>query len=125
MPYNEGMSGGRPTTRKAPPFGERLAALRTQNGLSQSQFAKKAGISRQMVEYYERRATNPTTGFLQKAALVLGVPSDELLGIKPLPKPKPGPKSKVEQKLEAVKNLPRTEQQFVIKFLDKVLAESS
>jgi transcriptional regulator with XRE-family HTH domain len=120
-PYTAGMSGGRPTNRKAPPFGERLAALRTAQGLSQSDFAAKVGVTREMVNYYERRAKNPTADFVQKAAKVLGVGADELLGVKPLPPRKPGPASKLQQKIERLRDLPETKQKLVLDLLETVL----
>jgi len=36
-----------------------------------------------MVGYYERRADNPESAFVVKAATVLGVTTDELLGLEP------------------------------------------
>lgn len=123
--YTGDMPGGRPTTRKAPPFGSRLAAVRTAHGMSQAEFAERVGLSREMVAYYERRAKNPTADFVQKAAAVLGVSADELLGVEPIreDRSKPGPPSKLDQRVEKVKDLPRSEQLYVIKFLDQVLAK--
>ena len=120
-PYTAGMPGGRPTNRKAPPFGERLAALRNAQGLSQSDFAAKVGVTREMVNYYERRAKNPTADFVQKAAKVLGVGADELLGVKPLSARKPGPQSKLHQKIEQLRDLPPSKQKLVLDVLDTVL----
>ena len=120
-PYTAGMAGGRPTNRKAPPFGERLAALRNAHGLSQADFAAKVGSTREMVNYYERRAKNPTADFVQKAAKVLGVSVDELLGMKPLPPRKPWPASKLQQKIERLRKLPETKQKLVLDLLDTVL----
>ena len=121
-PYTAGMAGGRPTNQKAPPFGERLAALRKAHGLSQADFAEKVGVSREMVNYYERRAKNPTADFVRKAARVLAVGADELLGVKPLSPRKPGPTSKLQQKIELLRRLPETKQKLVLDLLDAVLA---
>ena len=126
MPYTLDMPGGRPTEQKAPPFGERMAIVRAAQGLSQSQLAEKLHTTREMINYYERRARNPTSDFIQKAAKALGVTADELLGIKPLPeRQKPGPASKIEQRFEKIKSLPRNEQLYVIKFLDQVLTKNA
>ena len=118
--YTGDMPGGRPATKKAPPFGERLALLRKQKGFSQAQLAKKLGVTREMVNYYERRAKNPTGDFVHKVATVLGVSTDELLGAKPV-KAQPGPKSRLEQRIDAVKDLPKSKQKLVIDLLDTVL----
>ena len=119
--YTAGMAGGRPTNRKAPPFGERLSTLRTAHGLSQVDFAAKVGSTREMVNYYERRAKNPTADFVQKAAKILGVSVDELLGVKPLTPRKPGPASKLQQKIDRLRQLPETKQKLVLDLLDTVL----
>ena len=118
--YRGCMPGGRPAKTKAPEFGARLAALRKQAGLSQSEFAEKAGISRPMVDYYERRAPNPATSFVIKAAAALGVTTDELLGVASGGRGKVGRKSKLDRYVEHVKQLPRAEQQYVLKFLEQV-----
>ncbi len=115
------MAGGRPAQKKAPPFGARLAALRKQCGLSQSQFADKAGISREMVGYYERRTDNPESAFVVKAATVLGCTTDELLGVKS-GKAKPvGRKSKLDRCVEEVKKLPKADRDYVVRFLEQVV----
>jgi len=118
----ENMPGGRPPTTKAPEFGARLAALRKACGLSQLEFADKAGISRPMVDYYERRAPNPAASFVIKAADVLGVTTDELLGIPPGGRRKVGRKSKLDRYVEQVKRMPRAEQEYVVKFLEQAVS---
>ena len=123
--YVSPMPGGRPPTKQAPEFGQRLAALRKLRGLSQPRFAKLLGLSREMVTYYERRAQNPTAEFLQKASEVLGVSANEILGQSVKPVRKPGPPSEVEARLDAVRKLPRIRQKFVLDFIDTVLRDSA
>ena len=113
---------GRPATRPATEFGRNLAEARKAAGLTQSRFAELTGLSQQMVDYYERRAKNPTAEFLQKAAQVLHVTMDELLGAKPLRKAKPGPPSKLQQKLEQIQKLPPAKQQAILQVLEMALA---
>jgi len=114
------MPGGRPAKTKAPAFGARLAALRKQAGLSQSEFAKKAGISRPMVDYYERRAPNPAASFVIKAAAALRVTTDELLGVSQ-GSGRAGRKSKLDRCFDQVKQLPKSDQEYVLRFLRQVL----
>ncbi|MFC1461490.1 helix-turn-helix domain-containing protein [Verrucomicrobiota bacterium] len=120
MSYTDDMLRGRPATRKAPLFGERLSALRKQKGFTQSQFAKKVSLSIEMINYYERRCPNPSASFIEKAAKVLGVSADELIGTKPM-RAQPGPKSKIEQRIETIKQLPRNKQKLVLDLLDTVV----
>ena len=119
MAYIDDMSRGRPAILKAPAFGERLSVLRKQKGLTQSLFAQKVGLSVEMVNYYERRCSNPSAKLIEKAAKVLGVSTDELIGAKPL-KAQPGPKSKIEQHIETIKRLPRNKQKLVLDLLKTV-----
>ncbi len=70
---------GRPPTKEAPSFGKQLAYYRKKKGLSQVQFGKLTGKSREMIDYYERRAKNPTMSFILKASEALGVPVNKLL----------------------------------------------
>jgi transcriptional regulator with XRE-family HTH domain len=123
-PYISGMPGGRPPQKPQPIFGQRLAALRKLRGLSQPRFAKLMSMSREMITYYERRAQNPTSEFLQKASAVLGVTVNEMLGQQAKTVHKPGPRSEVEARLDAVRKLPRRRQKFVLDFIDTVLRDS-
>jgi len=115
------MPGGRPPSKKAPAFGARLATLRKQCGLSQAAFAEKADVSREMVGYYERRTDNPESAFVVKAAIVLGVTTDELLGVQPGKTQKVGRKSKLDRYFEEIRELPKAEQQYVLKFMEQVV----
>jgi transcriptional regulator with XRE-family HTH domain len=115
---------GRPATGPATPFGRNLASARNAAGLTQVQFARLTGLTQKMVDYYERRAKNPTAGFLRKASQVLDISMDELLGIKPM-RQKPGPQSKLYQKIDQLKKLPETKQKLALDILDTVLASES
>jgi len=97
------MPGGRPAKTEAPAFGKRLAELRKKAGLSQAEFAKKVGIKRPMVDYYERRSPNPTADFVIKAAAVLGCTTDELLGVASESTSKGGRKSKLDRYIVSVR----------------------
>jgi len=120
-PYNAETMAGRPPTKPAPVFGTHLAAIRKERGFTQTQLAKKLGISIDMLTYYERRAKNPTSEFMAKAAKVLGVSVDDFLGGKTTPKRKSGPPSQIEQRLSAVRQLPREKQKVVLQLLDSFL----
>jgi transcriptional regulator with XRE-family HTH domain len=74
-----------------------------------------------MLTYYERRATNPSAAFALKAAELLGVTADELLDGAGKPARKPGPPSQLEQRIAALRELPRERQKFVVEMIDTVL----
>ncbi len=122
QPYNTGIMAGRPQIKDAPLFGQRLAAVRRNKGLTQVQLAARMQITQKMIDYYERRSPNPALDFIERAAAALEVSVAELLGSQPhTQRAKPGPASQLERRFERVKLLPRKEQEFVLKFLDTVL----
>ena len=125
QPYNADVMAGRPATREAPIFGQRLAALRRAKGLSQTQLAELLDTTRKMIDYYERRAGNPSLDFIQRAAEALDVSVAELLGSEPNSKRgKPGPTPQLQLRFEQIRRLPRKEQEFVIRFIDTVLEKA-
>ena len=79
--YNLPTMAGRPATKAAPLFGQRLVALRRHKGWTQTQLAERLATTREMVDYYERRAPNPSLEVIQKLAEALEVSVPELLGV--------------------------------------------
>jgi len=120
--YDDDMAG-RPATRAAPTFGAQLANLRKTRGLTQSQLAQMLRISPAMLAYYERKAENPGATFMRKAAEVLNVSVDELLGRTSKNSRKSGPPSHLEQRLSAVRQLPRDRQKLLVEILDTFLRD--
>lgn len=122
-PYNSEEMAGRPTTREAPPFGKRMAALRKERGLTQVQLADKLGITVKAVDYYERRAKNPSIEFIKRAANVLGVRAVDLVDDDAPAKSrsKPGPPSQLEARIEKLRKLPKSQQDVVLKMIDGLL----
>lgn len=121
-PYDAGMAG-RPTTKPAPSiFGAQLAALRKGRGLTQPQLAEKLGLSFPMLVYYERQAKNPNMEFVRKTAEFFNVSVDELLGHSVQTKRKTGPPSQLEQRLAALRQLPREKQKLALQMLDTILS---
>jgi len=114
----------RPPTRTATDFGIRLAQARKAAGLTQMQLADLLDVSQQIINYYERRASNPTAAFLRKAAEALNVSVNELLGTECKPTRKPGPPSLLEARLEEVRKLPRQRQKFVLDLINTILRDS-
>lgn len=117
------MAGGRPSHRDAPPFGRRLAAVRRDKGLTQRELAELLSTTQKMIDYYERRATNPALDVVQSCARALGVPVVALLGDEAAVAPRrtPGPVSQLQRRFEAVKQLPRKRQQLILDFLDAMI----
>jgi transcriptional regulator with XRE-family HTH domain len=70
----------RPVKPEPPRVGERLAALRQQEGLSLDVLSRKAGVSKSMLSQIERGQANPTVAVVWRLANALGVGVGDLLG---------------------------------------------
>ena len=116
---------GRPPINQAPPFGRNLAALRKLRGWTQPQLADSLGITLAALTYYERQARNPSADFVGKVAKLFNVSVDELLEHSVKPTKKPGPPSQLEERLTAIRQLPREKQKVVLQLLDSFLQTSA
>lgn len=104
-------------------FGGRMAALRKQQGLSQTQLAALLGISQQLVAFYERGQRRVPIDLLPDTARLLGASIEELLGMAGKAARR-GPTPKLQQQLERINRLPRAKQRFVVEILDAVLTQA-
>lgn len=102
-------------------LGEKIAAYRKQQGLSQAQLAEMVDCSQQMIGDYETGRRRIPACNLASIADVLGVPAAELLEGTERPKAKRGPASRIEQLTAQAAKLPRTRQRFVIEMLENAL----
>jgi transcriptional regulator with XRE-family HTH domain len=125
--YSSADMAGRPATKPAPPFGERLAALRKERGWTQPQLAERLGTTVTMVTYLERRAKNPTVKTMEQIAGIFGVPVTDLLGLAEIQKNarKPGPRSQLEELTEQLSRLPRGQQKVVVQMLEGFLQKTA
>ena len=117
------MSGGRPATKPAPKFGQRMAAFRVAKGLSQTRLAKALGMTRARIVYYERAATNPSLEVVEKVAAFFGVTVGELFNDINRTRRKPGPASQFVQLAERLDQLPRSQQKAVATMLEGYLKQ--
>jgi transcriptional regulator with XRE-family HTH domain len=121
--YAPGMAAGRPAKSKRSAFGERLVAARQQLGLSQIQVAEKLGITQQTYAGWERRTTALRPEHLAQLANVFNVPVDFLLGRGNSPKRGGGPVGKMRRIFEQASNLPREQQQHILKILEPFVTQ--
>jgi len=104
-------------------LGARITAARKAAGLSQRQVAEMLGVPPRTFSYYESPDGDLPSSLLVPLADVLGVGVHELLGIAESGPRRPGPKGYLQERFDAVHELPRKDQQFVVKFLDQVIQD--
>jgi transcriptional regulator with XRE-family HTH domain len=120
------MMAGRPQTKETPEFGRRLSALRRNKGWSQTELAAALNTTQKMVDYYERRAQNPTLDVIQKVADALEVSPAELIGNGAAParaSRKAGPTGKVQKAFEDVSKLPRRQQEHIVRVVSALVMQ--
>ena len=104
-------------------LGERVAALRKQQGITQVQLAGTLDVSQQTMQAYEVGRRRIPVSALPVLARTLAVTLEELMGEPATKAQKRGPTPKLAQHMEKISQLPRTQQQFVMRMLDTVLAQ--
>jgi len=111
--------------RPASAFGERLAELRAERGITQIQLAEMIGSSQRAISAYETVAEYPPTVVVAELAKALQVSADELLGLKP-----PKKTTRVEdpevrrlwKKFQQVLRLPEKDRRAVIRLVNSLVA---
>jgi transcriptional regulator with XRE-family HTH domain len=68
--------------RREPSFSERLISIRKARGITQAELAKTLGTTQRAISYYENESGFPPAPVLVGIAKILGVTTDELLGVK-------------------------------------------
>lgn len=104
-------------------LGLRVAELRKQQGITQVQLAEALGVSQQTMQGYEVGRRRIPVSALPTLARALGVSLEELMGEPVTKASRRGPAPKLAQHMERISKLPRTQQQFVMRMLDTVLAQ--
>jgi len=104
-------------------LGSRIAARRKELGLTQIELAARINATQKIITSYERATCQIPVWRLPVLAEALGMSVEDLLGATKISRGR-GRESKLEKQLDRVKQLPRSEQQFVIRMLDNALAHA-
>jgi transcriptional regulator with XRE-family HTH domain len=105
-------------------LGERIASLRKVHNITQVQLAQTLGVSQQTVQAYEMGRRRIPVSALPIVAHTLAVPLEELFGETSRTANKRGRTSRLQQQIEAISQLSKTQQHFVSQILDTVLAQA-
>lgn len=104
-------------------LGRRIAHLRKERGLTQVQLAEMLEVSQQHLLSFEKGRRRVPVSTLPTLSQLLGVSVEDLLGLEP-EQAKRGPAPKIQQQLERIHQLPRTQQKFVTQMLETVLQQA-
>jgi transcriptional regulator with XRE-family HTH domain len=106
-------------------LGGRIAALRKEQNLTQTQLAELLGLTQQMVASYEVGRRRVPVSLLPQIATTLAVTVEDLIGQNGATPAKRGPAPRLQQQIERMQKLPKSRQRFVMEMLDTVLAQAS
>lgn len=88
--------------------------------------AAKLGVAQQTLAHYEVARIRMPASALPQVATLFSITVDELVGhTQGRQHGKRGPAPKWQQQIEAIAQLPRTQQRFVTQMLDTVLAQAN
>lgn len=121
--------GPRPT--RTPPaidpvsFGERLAAIRKDRGFTQVELAQRVGMIQALISDYERGKLRPYADVVVRFARALEVTTDQLLGLDDPPAPGTTvPNRRLLRRLRQIDQLPKRDQDALIRTIDAFLGKS-
>jgi transcriptional regulator with XRE-family HTH domain len=106
-------------------LGKRLATLRKERGFTLVELADKVGVIQPIISDYERGRLRPHPDMLVRLAGALSISSDELLGIATTPKASPTINRRFLRRLQAVDNLPKRDQEALLRTIDAFLSKSA
>lgn len=104
-------------------LGARIAQLRKSANITQVQLAEELGVSQQTVNAYEMGHRRMAISALPRLARLLGVSIEELFG-EPARSGKRGPTPQLQQKIERLSRLPKSQQKMLLQMLDGMLSQA-
>jgi transcriptional regulator with XRE-family HTH domain len=105
-------------------LGKRVAELRKELGMTQSQLAECLGISQQLIAAYEAGTRKIPASLLPVLAKLFAVPLEQLVGMEALPA-KRGPASLLQRQMEQIATMPKSKQKFITEMLDALIKQQS
>ena len=102
-------------------FGQRLARIRKEKGVTQVELAKKMGIIQVLVSDYERDKIRPYHEMIIRFAQALKVSTDELLGLKHSKDKGYTASLKLLRRMKKIESLPPAKQKILLQNIDMFL----
>jgi transcriptional regulator with XRE-family HTH domain len=105
-------------------LGARIAQLRKAQGITQTQLADILDVSQQTITAYEVGRRRIQVSSLNVIAAALGVAVEDLMGTPVSTSGKRGPAPKLQQQMDRIAKLPKSQQRFVMQVIESVLAQA-
>ncbi len=105
-------------------LGKRIAALRKEMKLTQTQLATHLGTAQQLIAAYEAGSRKIPVSVLTNMARLFAVPMDELVGAKEAPA-KRGPASRLQRQMEQIAQMPRAKQKLAMDMLEAIIQQQA
>lgn len=112
------------TTVTAKDFGKRLASLRKELGLTQTELGEKVGVSCRVIAYYEGETHYPPAHLIEPLAKALKISTDELLGVKILQQQRDPQQAALWRRLKKIESLPKRDQKALLHYLDALVQKN-
>lgn len=104
-------------------FGQRLASLRKNRGLTQTELGKLIGVSQRVMAYYEIETERPPADKLIPLANALKISIDELLGYQPLKNEPVIKNKKLLRRLKDFDQLSEQDQKVILRYIDGIFGK--
>lgn len=105
-------------------LGSRIAQQRKESHITQVQLAETLGVSQPTMNAYELGQRRVPVSALPILAKALGVGLEELLGESSAATRKRGPAPQLQQQVERLARLPKSQQRVVMQMIEGVLAQA-
>lgn len=103
-------------------LGRRVAQLRKEANITQTQLAESLAISQQLIAAYESGSRKIPASLLPTLARLFAVSLEELIGMEKLPA-KRGPASTLQRQMEQIGSMPRAKQKFITEMLEALIKQ--
>lgn len=105
--------------------GQRLARLRRERGITQEELASMLGVAQPMISGWERDSFRLNGEVIIALTQILGVSADEILGIEQPRTGAPIKNRRLLRKLQQLEQLPRRDQEALLRTINAFLSKAS
>lgn len=106
--------------------GQRLALLRKEKGITQKELAERLGVTQSMISDYENGVMRLHSELIAQLTTILGVSSDDLLGLKPETQNAGAVKNRrLARRLQGIEKLSKRDQDALLRTIDAFVSKAA